>query len=298
MAADKRPVGFIGLGIMGSAMSGHVIKAGFAAAGYDIDQKRMDELARNGGIPVASPREVAQRCDLIVACLPGPAALRAVIDGPEGLAAAGRPGIVVTECSTLALEDKHAAKTALGKAGIELLDSPLSGTGAQAARKDLIVFSSGEKAAYDRFVPVYQGFSRGSHHLGAFGNGTKMKLVANLLVAVHNLAAAEGLVLARKAGLDPAQAQRVLSEGAGMSRMLEVRGPSMVAGDYPPMMKLELWMKDVSLIGQFAKALSCPTPLFSTSAQFYAAAMAQGHHEEDPASICAVLENMAGIGRG
>jgi 3-hydroxyisobutyrate dehydrogenase-like beta-hydroxyacid dehydrogenase len=278
-------------------MSGNAIKAGFQVAGYDIDGRRNDELARNGGTPLGSPREVAQRCDLIVACLPGPAALRAVIDGPAGLAAAGRSGVAVSECSTLALEDKLAAQGALAKVGIVMLDSPLSGTGAQAARKDLIVFCSGDRAAYDRFEPIYQGFARGSHHLGPFGNGTKMKLVANLLVAIHNLAAAEGMVLARKAGLDPAQAQQVLSQGAGMSRMLEVRGPSMVAGEYPPMMKLELWMKDVSLIGQFAAALRCPTPLFSTSAQFYAAAMAQGHHEEDPASICAVLEGMAGVAR-
>ena len=298
MDSQKQAIGFVGLGIMGTALSANLLKAGFPVVGFDIDAGRIEALVRNGGTAAASAREVAQRCDLMLTSLPGPKALQETVSGSTGLLSAKRRGLIVSECSTLALEDKLAAHAALAAGGITLLDSPLSGTGAQAVRKDLLVYSSGDKAAYERMLPVYRGIARGSHHLGVFGNGMRMKIVANLLVAIHNVAAAEGLVLAMKAGLDPAEAYKVLSDGGGTSRMFEVRGPSMVAGNYQQaQMKLKLWMKDLGIIGNFATEVQCPTPLFSASSQYYAAALAQGRGEEDTGSVCAVLEAMAGVKR-
>ena len=125
-----------------------------------------------------------------------------------------------------------------------------------------------------------------------------MKYVANLLVAIHNVAAAEALVLAMKAGFDPALAFKVLSAGAGSSRMLQVRGPMMVAGDYSqPLMKLGVWQKDMTIIADFAREVGCPTPLFDTTAPIYTAATATGRQDEDTAAVCGVLEEMAGLRR-
>jgi 3-hydroxyisobutyrate dehydrogenase-like beta-hydroxyacid dehydrogenase len=137
-------------------------------------------------------------------------------------------------------------------------------------------------------------FARAHHYVGAFGAGSKMKFVANLLVAIHNVAAAEALVLAMKAGLDPAMVVKVVGDGAGSSRMLQVRGPMMVKGDYSEaMMKLDTWQKDMTIIADFAREVGCQTPLFSASAPLFAAAIAMGHHADDTAAVCAVLEKMA-----
>jgi 3-hydroxyisobutyrate dehydrogenase-like beta-hydroxyacid dehydrogenase len=293
MASKQPQVGFVGLGIMGSAMSNNLLKADFLLVGFDVDPARMTAFAFNGGTAAASATEVAKQCDLVITSLPSAAALQATA---AGLAASGRRDVVVAECSTLPLEDKEAARKTLAAAGIVLLDSPLSGTGAQAVKKDIIVFGSGDKAAYEKFLPVYQGISRAQHYLGDFGNGSRLKFVANLLVAIHNVAGAEALVLAKKCGLDAGTAFNVLRESAGTSRMFEVRGPSMVAGTYlPAMMKNELWMKDLHIIGDFATGLRCPTPLFALSSEFYAAALAMGYAAEDTGAVHAVLSTMAGL---
>jgi 3-hydroxyisobutyrate dehydrogenase-like beta-hydroxyacid dehydrogenase len=225
--------------------------------------------------------------------LPSAAALQDVV---QAIAAEPRPGRIVIETSTLSLDDKHSARRRLAAAGAIMLDAPLSGTGAQARTRDLVVYASGARRAYQRCTPVFEAFARAHHHLGAFGNGTRMKLVANLLVAIHNVAAAEAFTLARKAGLDPALVYQVIGDGAGGSRMFQVRGPMMVAEDYSDAtMKVEVWQKDMHVIGDFAARLGCPTPLFAASGPIYAAAMAAGRAHEDTAAVCAVLGALAGL---
>jgi len=204
----------------------------------------------------------------------------------------------VIETSTLPIEDKSRAFETLKRKGITLLDCPLSGTGAQARNKDLTVYGSGDRSAFDKAGPVFEGFSRAHYYLGEFGNGSKMKYVANLLVAIHNVAAAEAFVLGMKAGLDPATIYKVAGDGAGASRMFQVRGPQMVAGRYDEAtMKVEVWQKDMKIIGEYATQLGVPTPLFNASASIYTAAMAQGFGKQDTAAVCAVLEAMANLER-
>ncbi|MGA8004944.1 MAG: NAD-binding protein, partial [Burkholderiales bacterium] len=179
-----------------------------------------------------------------------------------------------------------------------LLDCPLSGTGAQARTRDLAVYASGPRAAVRRCAAVFEGFARAHYYVGAFGAGSKMKFVANLLVAIHNVSAAEALVLGQKAGLDPALVYKVVGDGAGSSRMFQVRGPMMVAGDYrDATMKVEVWQKDMAIIADFARSLGCPTPLLLASAPLYTAAIAAGRGQQDTAAVCAVLETMAGVKR-
>jgi 3-hydroxyisobutyrate dehydrogenase-like beta-hydroxyacid dehydrogenase len=136
------------------------------------------------------------------------------------------------------------------------------------------------------------------HYCGAFGNGSRLKYVANLLVTIHNLAAAEAIVMGLKSGLDLKLLYKVIRDGAGTSRMFEVRAPMMVADDYSQAtMKLDVYQKDIDIISGFAASLHCPTPLFEASKAFYSAALAQGRDKEDTAAICAVLEQMAGVSR-
>ncbi len=189
---------------------------------------------------------------------------------------------------------KEEARKRLAARGTILLDCTLSGTGAQARLKDLVVYASGDRRSCGRIAPVLDGFARAHYYVGAFGAGSKVKFVANLLVAIHNVAAAEAMVLALKSGLDPAMVLKVVADGAGGSRMLQVRGPMMVKGDYSDAtMKVQTWQKDMTIIGDYARKIDCPTPLFSASAPIYTAAMAMGRGAEDTGVVCAVLEQMA-----
>lgn len=286
-------VGMVGLGIMGSAMSANLVKAGFTVVGFDLVPAARARLRRAGGTPARSAADVARGCPIVITSLPSAAALADVADAIAAVRGRGR---IIVETSTLPLADKHAARRRLARAGMVLLDCPLSGTGAQARTKDLVVFASGPRAAVARCRGVFDGFARAQHWLGAFGDGSKMKFVANLLVAIHNVSAGEAFTLARKAGLDPALVYRVVGDGAGGSRMFSVRGPMMVKNDYADAtMKIDVWQKDMKIIAEFAAALDCPTPLFAASAPIYAAAMASGHARDDTAAVCAVLGAMAGI---
>jgi 3-hydroxyisobutyrate dehydrogenase-like beta-hydroxyacid dehydrogenase len=276
---------------MGSAISANLVKAGFSVCGYDVLAARRAALKRAGGSPAASGGDVAKSASVIVTSLPSAEALAEI---SVELSAAGRAGQIVIETSTLPIDPKQAARKRLAARGITLLDCPLSGTGAQARTRDLVVLASGGSSAYRKCVPVFEGFARAHYLIGPFGDGSKMKFIANLLVAIHNVAAAEAMVLGMKSGLDPAQVLKVIADGAGTSRMLEVRGPMMVKGDYSKAtMKIAVWQKDMKIIADYARAVNCPTPLFVASAPFYTAAMAMGRGDEDTGAVCAVLEQMA-----
>jgi 3-hydroxyisobutyrate dehydrogenase-like beta-hydroxyacid dehydrogenase len=291
-------IGIIGLGIMGSAVSGNLLKDGFDVIGYDVLIERVRALEARGGRGATSVRAVAEEAPVIISLLPSVRALGDVVSGDKGLLRAGRAGSVLLECSTLPLDGKEAARRALERVSIVVLDCPLSGTGAQAVTKDLVVYASGDQSTFERCRGIFDGFARSSRYTGPFGNGSRFKFVANLLVSIHNVAAAEAFVLGMKAGLTPEAIYEVIGSGAGTSRMFEVRGPMMVEGSYDQAtMKVDVWQKDIAIITDFARDLGCPTPLFAASAQLYAAALAQGRAKEDTAAVCAVLEDMAGLKR-
>lgn len=289
-------VGQIGLGIMGGAFAKHLLAAGFRATGYDVAPARMRDFVRLGGSAASSCAEVARQCPILITSLPSPQAFEQAFFGREGIAAGARKGAVVIETSTLPIELKERSRARLARKGVVLLDCPVSGTGAQAAAKDIAVYASGNRAAFDRCRAVFDGFARATYYCGAFGTGSKLKFVANLLVTIHNLSAAEAMVLGEKAGLDLGLLYRVIRDGAGSSRMFEVRGPMMVTGRYePPHMKAEIYQKDIAIIRSFARRLKCPTPLFDASIPFYAAALRQGWAAQDTAVIHAVLRQRAGL---
>ncbi|SDX83099.1 NAD-binding of NADP-dependent 3-hydroxyisobutyrate dehydrogenase [Geodermatophilus africanus] len=291
----REPVGFLGLGVMGSAMSGHLLAAGHPVPGFDPDAGRRADHEQRGGSVCASPAEVARVADVVVTSLPSAAALMEVLDGTAGLRDAARPGLVVVETSTLSPETKREGAERAAAFGATLLDCPMSGTGQQARDGDLVAYLSGDEAAKERARPVLAAFTRAQYDLGAFGQGTAMKLVANLLVAVHNAAAAEALLLAQRAGLDLDQVLAAVGDGAGGSRMLQVRGPLMAAGRYSPATATVATMqKDNGLIAQFAHGVASPTPLFSATTVLYEAAVAQDRLTEDTACVFGVLQRLAG----
>jgi 3-hydroxyisobutyrate dehydrogenase-like beta-hydroxyacid dehydrogenase len=180
-----------------------------------------------------------------------------------------------------------------------MLDCPVSGTGAQARTKDLVIYASGDSRAIRRLRPLFACYARAVRDLGAFGNGSRMKFVANLLVAINNVASAEAMVLGLKAGLDAKTVLEMVRSGAGNSRVFELRAPMMANDRYDePTMKISVWQKDMAVIGEFARQLGCPTPMFDASVPVYDKAMKAGHAEHDTAAVCAVLEAMAGVKRG
>jgi len=288
----NKTLGIIGLGVMGSAMAANSAKAGFRVHGYDPVPAARAALKKAGGHPEKTAVEVAAVAQVLITSLPS---VQALHDVARELTGKGR---VVIETSTLPIEEKEKAREALASKGITLLDCPLSGTGAQARAKDLVIFVSGDKAAAKKAEPFLPGFTRAHYYLGEFGNGSKMKFVANLLVAIHNVSTAEAFVLGMKAGLHPKTIFEVMANSAGASRMFQVRGPQMVANDYDSAtISVKLFQKDMKIIGDFATQLGVATPLFNTSAMVYNAAMGMGLDKKDTAAVCEVLESMSGVKR-
>ncbi len=286
----KSTIGVIGLGIMGSSIARHIARAGYRVVGYDVRTARMRELKASGGIAAASSDDVARGSRILITSLPSSEALAQTVDA---LAKSDSPLSIVVETSTLPIDVKQRARAVLRKKHVELLDCPISGTGAQARNKDIVVYASGARAAYGRVSKVLDAFTRTHYYVGPFGDGSKIKFVANLLVAIHNVASAEAMVLAMKSGLDAKKVLQLVAEGAGSSRVLQLRGPMMVKGDYRnATMTLATWQKDMAIIAEFARRAGVKTPLFSATAPIYSKA-AKTRGQEDTAAVCAVLEKMA-----
>ncbi|MGD0131838.1 MAG: NAD(P)-dependent oxidoreductase [Bryobacteraceae bacterium] len=288
--------GVIGLGIMGGAFAKHLLAADVRTSGYDLLAANVEAFSAHGGHACKSSRALAAEADILITSLPHSAALDDALFGSDGVVAAGRTGLLVIETSTLSIEDKERARNRLAGAGIGMLDAPISGTGPQAQAKDITIFASGDRAEFERARILLSHFARSVQYVGPFGSGSKMKYIANLLVAIHIVGAAEAIVLGEKAGLDASTLVEVLSGSAATSRMLEVRGPSMATGAYAtPMMKVDVFQKDLDIIANFAKQAQCPVPLFSASVPFYTAVAAQGMGLQDTAAVVSVLRSLAGM---
>jgi 3-hydroxyisobutyrate dehydrogenase-like beta-hydroxyacid dehydrogenase len=287
-------VGLIGLGIMGGAMASNLLRAGHRVTGFDIDVAKTEALADLGLIALPSPTDVAASSEIIILSLPSAEALHTVT---KELAGSVFPGLLALETGTLPLAAKEEARDALEESGVELMDVPLSGTGLQADEATLVVFASGSRKGFERARPVFDAIGRSSHFLGDFGNGSKMKFIANLLVAVHNLATAEAHALGIASGMDPAAVQRVMEDGVGSSKIFEIRGPMMVADQYVPAARLDLILKDANLISEYARSVGAPTPLLEAALHVYEDASAAGLGDLDAAALCRYLEQSAGLTR-
>ena len=297
MSSTERIVGVVGMGIMGGAIARNLTAAGQMVCGFDPDSARTDEARGHGVEVLSSAGEVAAKADIVLTSLPSVAALDSTAAEIAALPAADRADLIVAELSTLPIDAKLENRDRLAAAGVVLLDCPLSGTGAQAAVGDLVIYASGDEQACRNCEPVFLGFGRACPYLGEFGNGTKMKFVANLLVAIHNVATAEALRLGIESGLDPKLLRDVAGSGAGGSRVFDLRGPLMIDKTYEPAtMKLEIWQKDMKLIREFAAQVGVATPLFAASAPIYELAVKQGRGQQDTAAVFEVLGSLPSAG--
>jgi 3-hydroxyisobutyrate dehydrogenase-like beta-hydroxyacid dehydrogenase len=285
----------IGLGIMGGAFARNLVTAGWRVVGYDPNPARRRE-ARRAGVDLANnAAEVASAVPIILTSLPKP---RALTETVQEIAAARLRSKVVVEMSTFAISDKEKAARALHRAGHVMIDCPVSGTGSQAKNRDLVFYASGNARTIARLRPVLMAFGRNVFNVGEFGNGSRMKYVANLLVAINNVAAAEAMVLGMKAGLDPGMIVDLVRAGAGNSRVFELRAPMMAKGRYDDVtMKISVWDKDMQVIGDYARKIRVPTPIFNATKGIYLKAMKSGLGSRDTAAVCAVLEKMAKVRR-
>ncbi|MEI6717515.1 MAG: NAD(P)-dependent oxidoreductase [Betaproteobacteria bacterium] len=292
-------VGIYGLGIMGGTMAEALLEHGYKVCGFDIDAKAKNRFKKYSGQFLTHASDVAARADIVIVSVATSKALeqvtQAIVDGQRTRKTKTPP--IVIETSTLTMADKNLCAKTLKSVGISVLDCPISGTAVRMKDRAWTIFASGPKAAYKKALPVLEVFTDNVPYVGVFGNGTKLKFSANHLVAIYNVAYAESVALARKMGVDPREVLKLFGNspvlGTGVMRL---RMGMMVERKYsPPTMKVEVWQKDMEVIGQMAKSVNCPTPLFQTAASIYTAAMAQGLSQEDTASTAEVFANMAGI---
>ena len=279
------PVGLVGLGLLGSAVAGRLRAAGHEVVGHDVVAERNRALEAIGGRAVTSAAAVAEVADPVCVVLPS---LTAVEETVRGLAAGAR-GRTVVQMSTIspALTERLARECATRS--VAFLDCPISGTSGMVARGDGIIFVGGDRPVYERWRPLLETILPRAVHVGRAGQAMVLKLVANLLVALNSAAAAEALAMVERAGLDVPLALDLLTSSAATSRMLEVRGPLIVKRDFPPQMKLDLFMKDLHLIQEAAGAVGAAVPLTDVAERLYAAAHAAGHGGEDLAVVVTAL---------
>lgn len=284
---------------MGGTMAEALLEHGYKVCGFDIDAKAKNRFKKYSGQFLTHASDVAARADIVIVSVATSKALeqvtQAIVDGQRTRKTKTPP--VVIETSTLTMADKNLCAKTLKSVGISVLDCPISGTAVRMKDRAWTIFASGPKAAYKKALPVLQVFTDNVPYVGVFGNGTKLKFSANHLVAIYNVAYAESVALARKMGVDPREVLKLFGNspvlGTGVMRL---RMGMMVERKYsPPTMKVEVWQKDMEVIGQMAKSVNCPTPLFQTAASIYTAAMAQGLSQEDTASTAEVFAKMAGI---
>jgi putative dehydrogenase len=292
---NKGTVGVLGLGIMGGAFAKNLAAAGWRVVGFDISAARRREAQRAGVEIARNAAEVAAKVPSVLTSLPKPQAL---MDIAREIAAAKLKRKVIVEMSTFAISDKEKAERMLAKAGHTMVDCPVSGTGSQARVRDLVFYASGDSKVIAKLRPLFEAFGRRAYNVGPFGNGSRMKYVANLLVAINNVATAEAMVLGMKAGLPPHLIVDMVRAGAGNSRVFELRAPMMAKGRYNDVtMKIDVWDKDMRVIGGYARKIKVPTPMFDATKPVYIKAMKSGFGAQDTAAVCAVLEKMAKVKR-
>ena len=289
----RRRIGIIGLGIMGGAMARALLAAGHEVVGHDIDPRRMRDLQKAGGQALPTVAAVARKADALITALPSAGALHQVA-ALLAKVPTPRAGQILLETSTLPLADKEQVARVLRSQGRVMLDAPISGTANPRPQENWIMYMSGPAAACRQARDWVAAFTLEAPRVGAFGSGTKLKLAANHLVGIFNVACAEMVAFCRHMGLDPRVALQHMGNspyiGTGLMRL---RMPMMLDRKYQPAsMKVGVWQKDMQIIADMARSVDCPTPLLNASAGVYSAAMAMGLSDHDTAATAEVWAAM------
>jgi 3-hydroxyisobutyrate dehydrogenase len=288
-------VGWIGLGAMGSPMAGVVARAGFDVTAYDIDPARAEALAADGVKPAASIGEAAGGADVLVLMVATPDQVDSVLFGDDPAAGGLAPGATVVVMATVGPAPVQRWAERLGAQQVELVDAPVSGGVARAGEGDLLIMVGGAEPAVERVRPLLNAMARSAPHVGTTaGDGQKVKLVNQLLCGVHIVAAAEALALAEAMQLDPAATWEVLRGGAAASFMLDDRGSRMVHGTEEVRSALDIFVKDMGLVTDAARASSYPAPLASAAEQLFLAGRRAGLGRRDDSAVIEVLRGVPG----
>jgi 3-hydroxyisobutyrate dehydrogenase-like beta-hydroxyacid dehydrogenase len=293
--AAPATVGMLGLGLMGSAMSGMLAAAGYQVVGFDVEPARCREHEDRGGEVADSTAAVAKQCPVIVVSLPNAAISRQAC---EEAAAAAAPTTLFLDTTTVAASDSQAIAQMMTGRGMRYLDATVSGNAKQAAVGDAVVMVGGPEEDVAEARPVLMAIGRSLHHMGPVGTGSRTKLIVNLALGIHRLAMAEALVMGEQADLDLEVLLEVLKDGAAYSRAMDIWGDRMLAGDhYPPTARIRQSHKDARLIQQQAHEVGSPTWLGSVVRQVLQIAEADGLADADNAAVIEVLRRSVGRGR-
>ena len=282
-------IGLIGLGAMGGAYAKHLLKNNFKCFGIDLDKNNISKFIQLGGQEITYD-ELFNKVDIVLTSLPSLIAYKDVLNNLKRLGKNNSKKIIL-DMNTISIDDKNMFKNEINGLNIDMLDSPVSGTGAQAWEADLTVFASGSKELIDKCMNIFKAFSKEVINVGSFGNGMKFKILANLLVTIHNTAAAEALRLGELAGLDKDMIYKVLGNSAATSVMLQKRMPLMINKNYePPTASFNIFLKDVDIIRNFIKNNNVTLPTFEGSAKIYDKAEKTLSKNWDTASVYEVLK--------
>jgi 2-hydroxy-3-oxopropionate reductase len=292
--APRVTVGFIGLGIMGRPMARNLLAAGFPLTVYDLLPAAMQELAGDGATLAASPADLARSVEVVLLCLPDSPDVEAAMEGAQGVLAGTRPAQIIVDMSSIAPVTARRLAEAAAQQGATLLDAPVSGGQVGALQGTLSIMVGGDPGALEQVRPVLAAMGKTILHIGASGAGQVAKACNQIIIAVTIEAVAEALVLAAKAGVDPAQVRAALLGGYAYSRVLEGHGARFLSRDFTPGFRTRLQVKDLNIALETGRAYGAPLPAAALVQQLFGVLMAQGDSELDHAALVTVLEEMAG----
>ena len=286
----RQDIGVIGLGAMGRGMAQSLRRAGYDVHVCDVRREAADAFAAEGGVACASPAEVAARCEVVVSVVVNAAQTEAVLFGEHGAAAAMRPGSVFVMCSTVDPNWSIALEGRLAGLGLLYLDAPISGGAAKAASGEMTMMTAGRPEAYERVGAALDAMAAKVYRLGdRAGDGSKVKIINQLLAGVHIAAAAEAMALGLREGVDAASLYEVITHSAGNSWMFENRMAHVLAGDYTPLSAVDIFVKDLGLVLDTARATKFPLPLSATAHQMFMQASSAGHAKEDDSAVIKIF---------
>ncbi|WP_341903722.1 L-threonate dehydrogenase [Polaromonas sp. YR568] len=282
--------GLIGLGAMGSGMAQSLRRSGYEVQVFDVRAEAAATFARDGGKAWESPAALAAACDVVVSVVVNAAQTEAVLFGPEGCAAAMKPGSVFVMCSTVEPNWSVALEKRLAAMGILYIDAPISGGAAKAASGQMTMMTSGSPAAYAVAEPVLNAMAGKVYKLGdQAGPASKVKIINQLLAGVHIAAAAEAMALGIREGVDPAALYEVITHSAGNSWMFENRMAHVLAADYTPLSAVDIFVKDLGIVLDMARSSKFPLPLSSTAHQMFMQASTAGFAREDDSAVIKIF---------
>ena len=288
-------LGFVGLGRMGRPMVTNLLQKGFEVTVHNRSRGPVEALAQLGARPADSPREVSQAADLVLTALTNVESCEQVYLGPDGLIPNGRSGQILIDCSTVGPDTTRACYEASKDKGIGFLDGPMSGGPAGATGATLTFMIGGDADVFERARPVFEALGKNIHHVGPSGTGTVVKLVNQLLVAIHTSAASEALAFAARAGASPKAVVEVIGSSFGGSAMLNRNGPLIMARDFDGKTSVNLILKDLGLIHDVGRALDARMLLTAQAEEVFKEARALGNGDLDMSATVLSLERLMGI---